>query len=131
MKMYGINIVSCGRDWKDDITTEGDVHLTDDGLLTVCYTLDGDECTLTVDGGKVVQRRRGVQNVHIEFEEGKYTDCTFGNGGFTGAYKIFTDKIKLIRSKAGMRLSLDYLSGDDREPVKLKFTALNKSWGTK
>ena len=130
MDKYRINIVSSGRDWNDEISTEGDLTSAD-GLITVGYLLDGDKCTLTAEGGRIVQERRGGQNVHIEFEEGKYTECTFGSGGFTGKYEVFTDKMKMICTKAGFRLVLGYISGSDREYVNLKFTALKKFRGTK
>lgn len=120
--MYRINITSRGRGWSDSKTCEGTVMC--DGATVINYTLDGDKCTLTADGGKVIQNRVGKQCIHIEFEEGKKTVCTFGDGAMSGSFEILTKKIKLISGKGGIRLNLEYLSGSDKEPVTLTLTAL-------
>ena len=130
MEIYRIKIASFGTGWNDVRITEETTEMRGEEVK-VDYSLDGDACTLTVNGGKAVQKRCGEQNVHILFEEGKTTECVFGNGGMSGSFLIFTNKIKLINSKGGFKLKLDYLSGWDREPVSLTFTALKKSWGTK
>lgn len=121
--MYRINITSCGSGWSDCKTCEGEV-IVSDGAAVINYTLDGDKCTLTADGAKVIQNREGLQRVHIEFEEGKKTICTFGDGAMSGSFEILTKKIKFVSGKGGLRLDLEYLSGKDMEPVSLTLTAL-------
>lgn len=128
--MYKINITSRGRDWSDSKTCEGEVTFAS-GETIINYTMDGDACTLKTDGVKAVQSRVGEQNIYIEFEEGKKTQCTFGSGSLSGSFEILTKKIKFVSGKGGVKLNLEYLSGNDEEPVSLTLTALNNHWGTK
>lgn len=128
--MYKIIISSYGNGWSDEQACEGEVTFSG-GAVAINYTLDGDNCMLTVDGGKVIQRRIGAQNVNIQFEEGKKTDCTFGSGGLSGSFEVLTKKIKFISGKSGLKLYLEYLSGNDREQINLTFTALNDTRGIK
>lgn len=128
--MYRINITSNGANWSDNKTCEGDVTFSDDTVI-INYTLDGDKCTLTVGRGKVIQKRTGAQNVNVQFEEGKKTSCTLGSGGLSGSFEILTEKIKFVSGKGGLRLNLEYLSGNDREHVSLTLTALKKLLGEK
>lgn len=121
--MYRINITSRGNGWSDSKTCEGEVVVSD-GVTVINYTLDGDKCTLTSNGAKVIQKREGLQCVHIEFEEGKKTICTFGDGAMSGSFEVLTKKIKFVSGKGGLRLELEYLSGSDKEPVSLTLTAL-------
>ena len=125
MNLYRINIRSVGNGWTDNKLTEGEVTETKSGVI-VKYPLDGDECILTVDGGKVTQQRTGGQFVKITFEEGAKTQCTIGSGGLSGSYEIFTRSLKFISGKGGYKLSLEYLNGSEGEIIKLTLTAVKK-----
>lgn len=120
-----VNIRSVGNGWTDTKLTDGKFSEAD-GTVRINYLLDGDECRLTVEGKKVTQERRGGQYVKINFEEGKKTECVIGSGGLTGSFEIFTRSIRFISGKGGYKLSLEYINGSDKEPIKLDFTAVKK-----
>ena len=122
---YKVTIRSVGRGWTDEKETCGEVLQTPDGV-SLKYTLDGDDCTLTVGNGRAVQERKGSQPVCIEFIEGSHTDCVIGSGSFCGSYKIFTKSLKFVSGSSGFKLALEYENGSDTELIKLILTALEK-----
>ena len=125
MILYKVNISSVGNGWTDEKSTEGEVTEAD-GAVIIRYTLDGDECVLTVNGNTVTQERRGEQCVKISFKEGESTQCVIGSGGLSGSYEIFTRSINFFLGKGGYKLSLEYLNGSEKEPIKLLLTAVKK-----
>ena len=121
-----VTINSCGGNWKDSRSADGVFTRTQDGC-SVKYSLDGDECVLTVNGGTVTQERLGVQRVNITFEQGKTTQCTIGSGGLSGGFEVFTRKLETLYGKGGFKVSLEYESGADKEIINLTLTALYKN----
>lgn len=126
-----VNINSCGGGWSDEKITEGVLTVADSGEISLAYALDGDSCNLTVKDGKVTQTRRGEQCVNVTFIKGLSTQCTVGSGGLSGSYEVFTRKLEYVSGKGGFRLSLEYLSGSDKELIRLTLTAVRKSRGIK
>lgn len=127
MDIYKVNISSAGCGWTDNKTAEGEITEAD-GAVIINYSLDGDECVLTVKDGVVTQERRGEQYVKITFEEGEKTQCAIGSGGLSGSFEIVTRSIKFISGKGGYKLSLEYLNGSDKELVNLTLTAVKKGY---
>ena len=125
MFLYMVNISSGGNGLTEEKTAEGEVTEAD-GAVRVKYNLDGDECVLTVKDKTVTQERRGEQCVKISFKEGERTQCVIGSGGLIGSYEVFTQSIKFLSGKGGYKLSLEYLNGSDKEPIKLLLTAVKK-----
>ena len=125
MVIYKISISSAGVGFKDFKTAEGEVT-EEGGAIIFKYSLDGDSCVLTVRDGKATQERRGEQFVKIDFEEGVKTKCEIGNGGFCGSYEVYTKSLKFISGKGGYKLSLEYLNGNEKQLIKLTFTAVKK-----
>lgn len=121
-KNVKVTIKSEGGNWTDCKTSRGTL-IKDGNGVKITYSLDGDECTLTVKGSVVSQERKGAQNVAITFEEGKRTLCTIGCGGFCGSFDILTRKINVNSSKEEFRLSLEYLNGSDNELIRLTLSA--------
>lgn len=117
-------IRSRGRGWTDEKITCGELVKTADSE-ELSYLLDGDHCVLTISESGLVQKRRGIENIIITFKEGKYTECTIGEG-ILGSYKIFTRKAEVVRRNKGLHIALNYESGEDREPIFLTLTAYAK-----
>lgn len=123
-----VKIDSRGDGWSDLKTAEG--RLVNDGKsIKLCYVLDGDECALVIRGGKITQTRRGNQFVDIAFVEGRTTSCTVGCCGFTGSFEVFTEKADCVFGEDGLRLDFDYLSGAEKERIKLTLTAVKNLRG--
>lgn len=125
MSLYKVKISSVGNGWTDEKTTEGEI-IESDGGVCIKYRLDGDECVLTVKDKTVTQDRHGEQCVKISFKEGERTQCVIGSGGLAGSYEVFTSSIIFFSGKGGYKLSLEYLNGSDKEPIKLLLTAVKK-----
>ena len=92
------------------------------------YTLDGDDCTLSVCESEVVQIRRGEQNIKMTFRKGEKTDCFLESGGFSGIFSVFTDDLQCtmrdINGKIGtqiFKLLIVYMLGDQK--TELNFSA--------
>ena len=122
MELYEIKIKSEGNGWKSCVSAVGEVSFGKE--LCVKYSLDGDECEFITDGRTAVQRRRGVQNILITFICGRSTRCVLGRGDLTGSYAVYTKKLKLVRGEEGFSLLLEYLSGNEKEKIKLNFKAI-------
>ena len=125
MNLYKVIIKSRGNGWTDEKVTEGKICEIEDGVK-LAYSLEGDECVLSLFSGKVIQERRGEQSLKISFEEGKYSDCIIGEGNLCGSYKIFTRKMEFLHGKNGFSLSLEYENGSDKEIINLFLTAYCK-----
>lgn len=126
MSMYKVNIRSKGNGWVDERTATGTVF-SDENTFTLNYSLDGDECTLTYNNGKVTQIRRGENCLRLDFEEGKRTSCIIGSGEVCGSYEIYTRRIKFLSGKGGYKLDLEYEGGADCELINLNLTAVKIS----
>ena len=93
------------------------------------YLLDGDECTLTVSDGSVVQSRRGEQNIKMTFRKGEQTVCFLENGGFSGTFPVFCHDLQCtmcgINREFGaiqvFILSIVYTIGEQK--IELNFSA--------
>ena len=123
MDIYKVNISSIGDGWSDYKSVQGEIY-EEGGVITVKYSLDGDECVLTVKDGKAVQERKGGQCVKISFQEGKRTKCEIGSGSFYGSYEILTKRLKFICGKGGYKLLLEYENGSAGELIELTLTAV-------
>ncbi len=120
-----VTVNSRGSDWSDSKSSDGVLTLTPSGCKIVYY-IDGDECVLSVDGGCVTQERCGEQNVRINFELGKRTQCVIGSGGLAGGYDIFTRRLETLSGKGGFRVELEYANGSDEEIINLTLSAVYK-----
>lgn len=75
-------------------------YFTCDGEEVVDYVFDGDPCKLIFRKDSLTQLHAGSTHLRIIFAEGKTTGCDFAEGGLSGGYKIFTQKLD-ISKKAG------------------------------
>ena len=117
-----VTINSQSESFNDEKQTEG--RFTSDGEgVRLSYKLDGDDCVLTADGKTITQTRTGANNIRLTFRKGERTQCILTSGGMSGSFEIFTDEIKFTEDKNGFKLFLKYLSGGDREKIKLTLTA--------
>ncbi len=117
-----VKITSFGNGWESSVTSDGDIIFSDLAAV-VNYEIDGDKCTLVYRDGLLEQRRNGSQNLHVTFREGSVTSLEIGSGGVCGSYRVYTKNIKYLSGKGGIRLTLGYESGEDREGITLVFTA--------
>ena len=93
------------------------------------YVLDGDECTLTVNDGGVVQSRRGEHNIKMTFRKGEQTECFLENSGFSGAFYVFTHTLQCTMcginrefgANQGFTLLIVYTIGEQK--IELNFSA--------
>ena len=124
--MYKVNIRSNGNGWVDERTATGTVS-SGENAFTLNYFIDGDECALTYNDGKITQIRRGGNCLRLDFEEGKCTSCVIGSGEVCGSYEIYTRRINFLSGKGGYKLTLEYEGGADRELIILNLTAVKIS----
>lgn len=93
------------------------------------YSLDGDECTLTVTDSEVVQTRRGEHNIKLTFKKGEKTECLLGSGLFSGTVSVFTEDFQYsicsINKRLGavhiFMLTLNYML--EEQKIKINFSA--------
>ncbi len=72
------------------------------------YCIDGDDCRLWREGGKIFQTRRGSLNLTLEFEEGENTGGSLASEGLCGNLEIFTRNVALTERKNGINLKMEY-----------------------
>ncbi|MBE7088999.1 MAG: DUF1934 domain-containing protein [Clostridiales bacterium] len=123
MKNCKIIIKSQGDGWADNKRTKGTIF-EKDGVYTLSYVLDGDDCRIKISPSKVIQTRQGELNITVEFIKNSKTQCQINSMGLAGGYSIFTKEIIFNCQRAGCSLTLNYLSGDDKEQIKLTLTAI-------
>ena len=120
-----IEIVSCIDGEKTTFSVKGQVKKTSSGFC-FDYTLDGDECTLTVKDDEAVQSRRGEQNIVMTFRKGMQTQCFLQSGDFSGAFPIYTETMEYAifgseRKSEGLErftLSIAYVLGEQKTEIK-------------
>ena len=125
---WSIEIKTCIDGVSDTVSTRGKLISAPSGY-SFDYNLDGDECTLCLTGDKVVQTRRGEQNIKITFQEGETTECILESGGFCGTITVFTEHLqhtvcsidKRFGSVQIFTLTIVYTLGEQR--VKIDFSA--------
>ena len=113
---------------KNNLFFEGKVINAPSGMK-FCYSLDGDECELSMDGDKIVQQRRGQQNIKMTFRKGEETECYLESGGFSGSFSVFTNDLQCtmrdIDCEFGINktfiLTIVYTLGEQK--TKLNFSA--------
>ena len=92
-KNCDIEIKSCIDGETSNISVSGEITKTPNEYR-FDYTLDGDKCTLTVTDGKVIQTRRGEQNIDLTFIKGEKSECVLDMGGLLGTVPVFTEDIR-------------------------------------
>ena len=110
--------------FESTISTNGKVTKTP-SQISFDYILDGDECSLNVNNGEVVQTRRGEQNIKLTFRKGEQTECFLENGGFFGAFPVFTDDLQCTMRDINkgndavriLTLSIIYTLGEQKTEV--------------
>ena len=123
-----IEIKSCIDGSESNVSAHGKVEKTINGYR-FDYFLDGDQCTLIVDGDEIVQSRRGEQNIKMTFRKGEQTDCFLENYGFSGVFSAFTHDLQCtmrdINSGFGtnqiFKLIIIYTTCEQK--IKLEFSA--------
>lgn len=117
-----LTISSRGAGWESNNVTRGRMHV-EGGCARIEYALDGDDCTLFLTPRRIEQTRRGEVNIKLSFVCGSETACILGEGGAHGGYAIFTERLSCLVGSKGASAEIDYLSGDDREKIKVKIRA--------
>lgn len=111
---------------KATVSANGKVAKTPSGMRFY-YVMGGDECTLTVTDGEVVQSRQGEQNVKMTFRKNEQTECYLESGGFAGTFPVFTHDLRACavagNSEAlkAFTLSIVYTIGEQK--IELDFSA--------
>ncbi|MDE6505297.1 MAG: DUF1934 domain-containing protein [Clostridia bacterium] len=88
-------------------TARGDLNFGAEGFA-LFYELDGDKCLLTYKNGTIVQERRGNVTMKMVFSQGKQTECTLGEGGLSGSFPVFTNKIQIENDPKSVDIKLYY-----------------------
>lgn len=89
----------------------------------ISYVLDGDDCTLELSPDRAEQTRRGGVNLRLSFSAGGKTACIIGDDSLRGGYEIFTERLDCMIKSKGFSAEIEYLSGDDKEKIKVKIRA--------
>lgn len=116
-------ITSRGEGWKSDIIVPARVEIAQD-CVQAYYVLDGDECAFTYSRGRAEQTRKGSVNIRMSFVCGRRTACILGEGGLSGGYPVFTDRLDCLIRERGFMARIDYRSGNDGERVTVSLRAL-------
>lgn len=106
-----VTIISKGEGFESDIKTSG-VLKERENSFTLNYSIEGDECALSYDGGAVTQQRRGGQNIEMTFIKDKTTACKIGTGNFAGEFPLYCKDINFTKDECGIKLSLKYNCGE-------------------
>ena len=117
-----LTIISRGSEWESNISCCGRMKISDNSAV-ICYSMDGDECTLSLSPGRIEQVRKGSTNIRISFVEGGKTACILGDELLRGGYEVFTSRLSCIIKKFGAVARIEYLSGEDRERITLSVSA--------
>lgn len=115
-----IEIISLIDGESSTISTMGKATKTSSGFC-FDYALDGDECTITVADNKVVQSRRGEQNIELTFKRGEETQCFLSSGGFEGTFTVFTNNLQYsvceVDALQIFKLSIGYILGEQKTEI--------------
>lgn len=117
-----ITVKSEGNGWRQEVKSGGFITFFKDGFSAV-YEIDGDRAEFKYSDGKCRQKRTGDQNIFIEFEESARTFLEISSSGLSGKYEIYTERLKYITGKGGVKVSLYYNSGKE-ERIFLTFCAV-------
>lgn len=101
-------------------TSAGELNLGVKGF-GLFYEIDGDRCVLTYANGVITQERFGSVRMKMVFAQGKETECTLGEGGFSGSFKVFTNKIYIDNDDKSVSVTLTYVCAG--ESVTLQIAA--------
>lgn len=83
------------------------------------YTIDGDECFLNCSGGVLTQKRRGKVDLKMIFAQGKHTQCYLGEGGLSGAFTVFTDRLRVRSDEKSAEVLLGYILGKEKFNLRI------------
>lgn len=117
-----ITVKSEGNGWREEVKSDGFITFYKDGFSAV-YEIDGDRAEFKYSDGKCRQKRSGDQNIFIEFKEGAHTTLEISSSGLSGKYEIYTERLKYLIGKGGVKVSLNYISGEE-ERIYLTFCAV-------
>jgi hypothetical protein len=121
-----IKISSSGNGWKDNRSCDGTYHLGE-GMFSLEYTLDGDKCRFVCTPDEAFQTRSGSVTINISFLKGRQTECVLLSSQGTGGYRVYTKQLTYRAEENGAVAELVYLSGEDKEKIKLRIEAAVRS----
>jgi uncharacterized beta-barrel protein YwiB (DUF1934 family) len=118
-----IKIKSTGNDWENSHKGKGCLTQTENGFC-VDYEYEGDTCHFAVEGNNAVQSRTGGINLQIHFLLNQQTQCTFSSSHGSGGFAVYTKKLVHTFQPQKATVELVYLSGSDKERVRLWLEAI-------
>lgn len=119
-----LTILSQGAGWTDKV--EETAQMNSDGEhVVISYKLNGDYCTLTLTENSLRQERKGSINISLSIERGMKTYCRIGEDGLSGGYDIICKTLNCIIKSFGVNVAASYLSGPDRELIRIKVRAVS------
>lgn len=105
--------MECEIIFSDGTRSKGKIILARD-CFSVFYKIDGDDCRLTYDGGRLIQKREGSLCLSLEFIEGRETAAELG-GEVKGFIPLYCKELKITRDgDIGVYLRYD-LGGEETE----------------
>lgn len=119
---FRLTIVSEGDGWNSRVDETAEAEISE-GVAKFRYTLDGDDCELTVGDAFVRQSRKGSVPLKLTFRPRERTLCIVGDESLCGGYEIYTQCLSVTVAQFGCRADMTYLSGKDKEKIHLKIAA--------
>ena len=113
-------LVTLDNGKSEAFTSKGELNLGAGGF-GLFYTLDGDKCFLNYVNGVLTQERRGGVSMKMVFAQGRETECLLGEGGLSGKFTVFTEKIRIKNDDKSVEVTLDYICAGEK--ITLHITA--------
>lgn len=99
-------------------TSRGELNLGVKGF-GLFYETDGDKCVLTYANGVLTQERFGGVQLKMIFAQGKETECTLGEGGLSGTFNVYTDKIYIVNDDRSVTVTLTYVCAGESVTLQI------------
>ena len=119
---YGLEIKQITEEGESIVAVDAE-GLVDGDAATLNYNFDDADYKLEIGGGCMSQKRTGDVNLFMQFAEGRSTLCRIEDGANTGAFAVFTKRLKINLTNSGFDAECVYSDGEGGADTRLLIKA--------
>lgn len=119
---YGLEIRQKTEEGESIVAVDAE-GLIEEDAASLNYTFDDADYTLEVGGGYITQTRTGDVNLFMQFIKGRPTLCRIEDGACSGAFELYTKKLKIDFTPSGFNAECVYSDGQGGADTSLLIKA--------
>lgn len=119
---YGHEIKQITEEGESIVAVDAE-GMIDGGAVVLSYNFDDADYKLEIGGGYMSQKRTGDVNLFMQFIEGRSTLCRIEDGANTGAFSLFTKRLKVNFTNSGFNAECVYSDGEGGADTRLLIKA--------